>query len=147
MNVAVGARSGAVTYRKRAHAPAPSRAAASCSDAGTPCSPARKTTIAYPVSFQTPTRASDGSAQRVSPSSETAGMPNAPSAPPTTPALPSSIHIQSNATAPQLTTYALKTLARTSAYVVSWVAVALLWMWMLDGNAGVVGRALRAFGM
>ncbi len=34
-----------------------------------------------------------------------------------------------------------------SAYVVSWVAVALLWMWMLDGNAGVVGRALRALGM
>jgi ABC-type sugar transport system permease subunit len=34
-----------------------------------------------------------------------------------------------------------------SAYVVSWVAVALLWMWMLDGNAGVVGRALRALGL
>lgn len=33
-----------------------------------------------------------------------------------------------------------------SAYVVSWVAVALLWMWMLDGNAGVLGRALRALG-
>jgi sn-glycerol 3-phosphate transport system permease protein len=33
-----------------------------------------------------------------------------------------------------------------SAYVVSWVAVALLWMWMLDGNSGVVGRALRALG-
>jgi ABC-type sugar transport system permease subunit len=31
-----------------------------------------------------------------------------------------------------------------SAYVVSWVAVALLWMWLLDGNAGVLGRALRA---
>ena len=27
-----------------------------------------------------------------------------------------------------------------SAYVVSWVAVALLWMWMLDGNSGVVGK-------
>ncbi|HEY4016246.1 MAG TPA: sugar ABC transporter permease [Polyangiaceae bacterium] len=33
-----------------------------------------------------------------------------------------------------------------SAYVVSWVAVALLWMWLLDGNAGVLGRALRAVG-
>src|SRR5262249_4955133 len=33
-----------------------------------------------------------------------------------------------------------------SAYVVSWVAVALLWMWMLDGNGGVVGRALRYLG-
>ncbi len=33
-----------------------------------------------------------------------------------------------------------------SAYVVSWVAVALLWMWMLDGNAGVVGQLLRALG-
>jgi ABC-type sugar transport system permease subunit len=34
-----------------------------------------------------------------------------------------------------------------SAYVVSWVAVALLWMWMLDGNSGVVGHAMRAFGL
>ena len=33
-----------------------------------------------------------------------------------------------------------------SAYVVSWVSVALLWMWMLDGNGGVVGRALRGLG-
>jgi sn-glycerol 3-phosphate transport system permease protein len=33
-----------------------------------------------------------------------------------------------------------------SAYVVSWVAVALLWMWMLDGNVGVVGTLLRALG-
>jgi len=33
-----------------------------------------------------------------------------------------------------------------SAYVVSWVAVALLWMWMLDGNAGVLGRVARALG-
>jgi sn-glycerol 3-phosphate transport system permease protein len=31
-----------------------------------------------------------------------------------------------------------------SAYVVSWVAVALLWMWLLDGNSGVLGRAFRA---
>jgi ABC-type sugar transport system permease subunit len=34
-----------------------------------------------------------------------------------------------------------------SAYVVSWVAVALLWMWLLDGNSGVLGRALRALGI
>jgi sn-glycerol 3-phosphate transport system permease protein len=33
-----------------------------------------------------------------------------------------------------------------SAYVVSWVAVALLWMWLLDGNSGVLGRTLRALG-
>jgi sn-glycerol 3-phosphate transport system permease protein len=33
-----------------------------------------------------------------------------------------------------------------SAYVVSWVAVALLWMWMLDGNAGILGRLARALG-
>ena len=30
-----------------------------------------------------------------------------------------------------------------SAYVVSWVAVALLWMWMLDGESGVLGRWIR----
>jgi ABC-type sugar transport system permease subunit len=33
-----------------------------------------------------------------------------------------------------------------SAYVVSWVAVALLWMWMLDGNGGIVGKLLHAIG-
>jgi ABC-type sugar transport system permease subunit len=33
-----------------------------------------------------------------------------------------------------------------SAYVVSWVAVALLWMWLLDGNAGLVGKVLHAMG-
>lgn len=33
-----------------------------------------------------------------------------------------------------------------SAYVVSWVAVALLWMWLLDADAGVVGGIVRAFG-
>jgi ABC-type sugar transport system permease subunit len=33
-----------------------------------------------------------------------------------------------------------------SAYVVSWVAVALLWMWLLDGNTGIAGRLLRAVG-
>jgi ABC-type sugar transport system permease subunit len=31
-----------------------------------------------------------------------------------------------------------------SAYIVSWVAVALLWTWMLDGESGVVGRLLQA---
>jgi ABC-type sugar transport system permease subunit len=33
-----------------------------------------------------------------------------------------------------------------SAYVVSWVAVALLWMGMLDGNSGIVGRLARTLG-
>lgn len=33
-----------------------------------------------------------------------------------------------------------------SAYVVSWVAVALLWMWMLDGDDGLVSRLLRVLG-
>jgi sn-glycerol 3-phosphate transport system permease protein len=33
-----------------------------------------------------------------------------------------------------------------SAYVVSWVAVALLWMWLLDGGSGLLGRLLRALG-
>ncbi|MEZ4306974.1 MAG: sugar ABC transporter permease [Polyangiaceae bacterium] len=33
-----------------------------------------------------------------------------------------------------------------SAYVVSWVAVALLWMWLLDADAGVVGGVVRFFG-
>jgi sn-glycerol 3-phosphate transport system permease protein len=33
-----------------------------------------------------------------------------------------------------------------SAYVVSWVAVALLWMGMLDGSGGIVGGVLRAAG-
>jgi sn-glycerol 3-phosphate transport system permease protein len=31
-----------------------------------------------------------------------------------------------------------------SAYVVSWVAVALLWMWILDADGGLVTAALRA---
>lgn len=34
-----------------------------------------------------------------------------------------------------------------SAYVVSWVAVALLWMWILDADAGVVTRIFRFFGL
>lgn len=33
-----------------------------------------------------------------------------------------------------------------SAYVVSWVAVALLWMGMLDGNSGILGRLARGLG-
>lgn len=33
-----------------------------------------------------------------------------------------------------------------SAYVVSWVAVALLWTWMLDESGGILARALRAVG-
>jgi ABC-type sugar transport system permease subunit len=33
-----------------------------------------------------------------------------------------------------------------SAYVVSWVAVALLWMWMLDDSGGILGRLLRGRG-
>jgi sn-glycerol 3-phosphate transport system permease protein len=33
-----------------------------------------------------------------------------------------------------------------SAYVVSWVAVALLWMWMLDDRGGIVGATLVAAG-
>jgi len=33
-----------------------------------------------------------------------------------------------------------------SAYVISWVAVALLWMWMLDGDDGLVSRLLRVAG-
>jgi ABC-type sugar transport system permease subunit len=34
-----------------------------------------------------------------------------------------------------------------SAYVVSWVSVALLWMWLLDPDAGLVARALAALGL
>jgi ABC-type sugar transport system permease subunit len=34
-----------------------------------------------------------------------------------------------------------------SAYVVSWVAVALLWMWLLDGNGGVFGAVLSGLGL
>lgn len=34
-----------------------------------------------------------------------------------------------------------------SAYVVSWVAVALLWMWILDADRGLVTSALRAVGL
>lgn len=34
-----------------------------------------------------------------------------------------------------------------SAYVVSWVSVALLWMWLLDPDSGLVAGALRALGL
>jgi sn-glycerol 3-phosphate transport system permease protein len=34
-----------------------------------------------------------------------------------------------------------------SAYVVSWVAVALLWMWILDADRGLLSTALRALGL
>lgn len=33
-----------------------------------------------------------------------------------------------------------------SAYVVSWVSVALLWLWVLDADAGALSRSLRALG-
>ncbi len=34
-----------------------------------------------------------------------------------------------------------------SAYVVSWVSVGLLWLWLLDGDAGLVSAAGRALGL
>jgi ABC-type sugar transport system permease subunit len=34
-----------------------------------------------------------------------------------------------------------------SSYVVSWVSVALLWMWLLDSDVGLIGRAFRAIGV
>lgn len=34
-----------------------------------------------------------------------------------------------------------------SAYVVSWVSVALLWLWVLDAQAGALNRALGALGL
>jgi sn-glycerol 3-phosphate transport system permease protein len=43
--------------------------------------------------------------------------------------------------------YAFARAAVFSAYVVSWVSVALLWLWMLDADAGIVDRVLRAFGL
>lgn len=33
-----------------------------------------------------------------------------------------------------------------SAYVVSWVSIALLWLWLLDADAGAVTRVVRALG-
>ena len=43
--------------------------------------------------------------------------------------------------------YAFVRAAVFSAYVVSWVAVALLWMWLLDGSSGAVNGVLRAVGI
>ncbi len=43
--------------------------------------------------------------------------------------------------------YAMVRGAVFSAYVVSWVAVALLWMWILDADAGVVTRVFSALGL
>ena len=43
--------------------------------------------------------------------------------------------------------YAFGRSAIFSAYVVSWVAVALLWTWMLDPDSGVVAAAFRALGL
>ncbi len=34
-----------------------------------------------------------------------------------------------------------------SAYVVSWVSVALLWMWVLDGQAGALSALVRSLGL
>jgi sn-glycerol 3-phosphate transport system permease protein len=34
-----------------------------------------------------------------------------------------------------------------SAYIVSWVAVALLWMWILDSDGGLLSAILRRFGV
>ncbi len=34
-----------------------------------------------------------------------------------------------------------------SAYIVSWVAVGLLWLWILDAEAGALSRAVRALGL
>ncbi len=34
-----------------------------------------------------------------------------------------------------------------SAYVISWVSVALLWLWVLDADAGVLTASLRALGL
>jgi ABC-type sugar transport system permease subunit len=43
--------------------------------------------------------------------------------------------------------YAFVRAAIFSAYIVSWVAVGLLWLWILDGDAGVVSRVARALGL
>ena len=45
------------------------------------------------------------------------------------------------------TLYAFLRGAVFSAYVVSWVAVGLLWLWILDAEAGVLSRTLRALGL
>jgi len=45
------------------------------------------------------------------------------------------------------TLYAFVRGAIFSAYIVSWVAVGLLWLWLLDGDAGIVAALLRAIGV
>lgn len=45
------------------------------------------------------------------------------------------------------TLYAFIRGAIFSAYIVSWVAVGLLWLWLLDPDAGIVAAAFRALGM
>jgi sn-glycerol 3-phosphate transport system permease protein len=45
------------------------------------------------------------------------------------------------------TVYAFVRGAIFSAYVVSWVAVGLLWLWILDAEAGLVSRVFRAAGL
>ncbi len=47
----------------------------------------------------------------------------------------------------QGTVYALVRGAIFSAYIVSWVAVGLLWLWLLDADAGVVAALLRGIGI
>jgi ABC-type sugar transport system permease subunit len=43
--------------------------------------------------------------------------------------------------------YAFVRSAVFSAYIVSWVAVGLLWLWMLDGESGVISRIFTALGL
>lgn len=45
------------------------------------------------------------------------------------------------------TVYAFVRGAVFSAYIVSWVAVGLLWLWLLDGDSGIVAVLLRAAGL
>jgi ABC-type sugar transport system permease subunit len=45
------------------------------------------------------------------------------------------------------TVYAFVRGAVFSAYIVSWVAVGLLWLWILDADAGVVSYSFRALGL
>jgi len=45
------------------------------------------------------------------------------------------------------TIYAFVRGAIFSAYIVSWVAVGLLWLWILDGDAGILAVALRKLGL
>ena len=110
---AVGASSGRSRDGSDAQAPAPSSAAASSSDARHALQPGEEDDHRVPGELPD---ADDGE-RRQRPARDRragdSGAPSARSSRPTTPELPSSIHIQSSATATQLTTYALKTLART----------------------------------